>query len=54
MSARTALIALTVILAAPAAADPGDDYANNLFSDLAPYANSYIPASLGQKLIAVV
>ncbi|KAF8536309.1 hypothetical protein BDD12DRAFT_291003 [Trichophaea hybrida] len=36
MSARTVLVALTVILAAPAAADTGDDYSNNLFSDIAP------------------
>ncbi|KAF8535429.1 hypothetical protein BDD12DRAFT_892991 [Trichophaea hybrida] len=36
MSARTVLVALTVILAAPAAADTGDDYSNNLFSDLVP------------------
>jgi hypothetical protein len=47
MSARTVLVALTVILAAPAAAETGDDYTNNLFSDIAPYANSYIPTSLG-------
>jgi hypothetical protein len=46
MSARTVLVALTVILAAPAAADTGDDYSNNLFSDIAPYANLYIPISI--------
>ncbi|KAF8241203.1 hypothetical protein K440DRAFT_22882 [Wilcoxina mikolae CBS 423.85] len=36
MSTRTVLVALTVILATPAAADTGDDYTNNLFSDIAP------------------
>ena len=48
------VLALTVILAAPTAADTGDDYSNNLFSDLTPYADSYVPTSLGRELTAVV
>lgn len=42
MSTSTILIALTVVWAIPpAAADSGDDSSNNLFSDLAPYANTH-------------
>lgn len=41
MSTSTILIALTVVWAIPlAAADSGDDSSNNLFSDLAPYADA--------------
>jgi len=48
MSARTVLVALTIIVTTlAAAADASDDFSNNPFSDLAPYANAYIPTSLG-------